>query len=308
MEEQKRLNKSDYIMVYFIIFVLISFIGGFFLGASTMKTRMAKEYALLQEQAGSKDKKTENNVQYPHTDFVSFYHSIYMPYEKFRTDLYSYLQNTQNKGNENSSMSSAIEVKKKAEEILHLLKKTDMFSASPSLSEARNMYIKSLQAYIDGFSSGMFQLKKDNANNSLGTFDQVSAAQRYWLSGQTLFYQGIMEWETLHSNKKPTPDKLDKLKEITSLSEWYRLSLHQKNYIIAHVLSSIPLVVPYNPEDITVHLDAAARSGGGESFNNLQKAVQILNAAKAVKKGDFLLEKNELYENASYPLLPLFSK
>ncbi|MBO8170655.1 MAG: hypothetical protein H0Z33_02070 [Bacillaceae bacterium] len=300
MEQKKRLSKTDYVIVYAIIFSLIAFVGGFFLGASTMKQNLTMELKAYQEQKLKEEELKKIQLQYPPTDFVSFYHSVYLPFDKFRTAYYTYFNHiTQSSGN-TGNLSIDIDLKSRAEETLATLKNTENFQASPDLQKAKNDYLKSLEAYIDSI-AGRF----DNQGKQEGIplLEGESPGERYGLTGQLHFYRAIIQWEARQNGEKVD---IDRLHQIDDLTEWNTLSFHQKNYVIASILESLPLAVPYNPEDITVHLDAAIKSGNGDMLGNLKKAVQLLQATDAVEKGDFLKQQN-LYEHVTSPHLPLFS-
>ncbi len=307
MEQEKRLTKTDFIIVYFIIFSLVAFVGGFFLGASTIKKNMLEEMSALKEQE-EKAKAMENvSEPYPPTDFVSFYHGVYLPYDKLRSDHYTYLRNLlrQQSGADHNIID--LDMKSRAEETLSAIRRSGQFVHSPLLQDARSLYIKSVEAYIDGIATlfhDQENVKNELAKNHLFDLENDSPSQRYWLQAQSRFYQAIAHWEALQKQVELPVEKLD---QINDIAEWSKLTFQQKNFVIAKKMETMMLAAPYNPEDITIHLDSAIQTGNGSLLNSLEEGIRMMHVTNAVKKGDFLQEKHIFYSEIESPLLPLFN-
>ncbi len=292
-------KKRDYLFVYMMILALILFVSGFYLGGVIVKGKYTEQIRLLSIE--TQDDEGKPAAKYLQTDFVSFYYGVLEPFNTFRTEHFTYIDHINSKDPKYDYRVKSKELLELSKATLSKIAETNISKSAPLLIQSKEAYIESLQHYQKGI-SGL--LNKESMPQEIIKFNTS------WLLAQKQFYQSVTEWEKINGSKNKV--KLQPFEEQNinnlSLNHWKLLSLHQKNYAVSIMMEQQPLLLPYQPEDISIHIDALVNY---ETVNSLgidlmSKAIDLIVAANAVNNGDFLKEKNKYYSDIATPLIPLY--
>ncbi|OEF97257.1 hypothetical protein BHF71_03735 [Vulcanibacillus modesticaldus] len=267
-----KLTLKDYIIVYFIIFLLASFIAGFFIGAKVMENKIKNSDAL--------NVTTNEKPIYTKNEITKFYYQIFAPIRAYNQDIYQ-LINKEEPINEEIK-TSMISVGNS------LLSDIEIYTfESPQLKEAVDQLKDNINLVIKVLSNG----KKQEINQAIAQY----------LSSQREFYRSIWIWEQiLH-------DGNDQVVEDTKIdwNVWSKANLHKKNFIIAKIIAEQAINTFYRPEDITVHIDAILRTNGNKNTTDLIDVVDLLISSESVHDKDFLKYSN-WYSDEILPEIPNF--
>lgn len=295
MNDQHR-KKRDFLFVYMMILALALFVIGFYLGGLVVKNKYSEQIELILEQQNAEN--SEEN--YLLTDFATFYYGVLEPFYELKNEHFTYVERIRAKDASLDYKAKTKELLEQSRDVLSQIENSPISPAAPLLVEAKTAFSESLKSYKNGISALLDE-------KSLP--EEIEKFNASWLYAQSLFYKSVMEWEKLYASEQVVTT-LNEERDMYNLSiqEWNRLSLHQKNYAISLLMEQKPYIIPYQPEDITIHLDALAQSGELEKLNIdvIGKAVDLFIASKAINHGDFQKEKNRYYKNVETPLIPIY--
>lgn len=304
----KRLNRADYFIAYMIIISLACFIGGFFLGAGVMKSRSQAEIEAITKEYTNKlnqDNLEKEKKLYKEEDFVSFYYNVLAPVEKFKAAHFTYQSSLENaSGKEIKSLSSdAID---EADETLKAIEQVNVPDSSPLLKQAKQEYIQSLQAYMDGMNQ---MIDGDTTEMTPQALTQhLETFKRKWLRAQADFYKAVAFWEEMYVTNKPLVRKISQTN--ISIEQWRSYPFHLRNYITSENLYRNNVMVPYQPEDITSRIDGviSANQAKALGWRDIPFAFRVLHATDAVRPGDFKSLKSKLYPGFKSPEIRFFTE
>jgi len=295
-----KLKRQDYLFVYMLILALILFVSGFFLGGSVIKAKYEDRLQKLSSDL-AKNKKADE-VKYTQTDFVSFYYGVLEPFNHLKKEHFSFLDRVKHSD-------LTFNYDEKSKELLNIstgaLKKiseTKIADSAPLLVEAKQDLIAALEYYQNSIEA---LLNKEPQPMEVQLFNGK------WLEAQKKFYKAVYEWERMEG-ENPTGATVAEGSDFynLSISSWNQLSLHSKNYALSILMEENKLILPVQPEDITIHLDALVRSGSVEQLGvtSVGKAIDFLIASNSIKNGDYLRDSELFYPNVKTPLIPLYLK
>ncbi len=306
----KRLNRSDYFFTYMIIISFACLIGGFFLGAEVMKVRsnnemeaMKKEFNLKIEQ----DRLEKEKKLYKEQDFVSFYYNVLAPLEKFKKAHFAYADKLP-ASSEKEIKSLSSDALDTADETLKEIEQVSIPDSSPLLKQAKQEYIQSLQAYMDGMNEVIDGDNTEMTTKELIQLRHLEAFKRTWLRAQADMYKAIAFWEEMYVTNQPLVRKISQQK--ISISQWKSYPFHLRDYIAAEHLYRANEMVRFNPEDLTSRVDVVVdgNQAAALGWKDIPFAFRVLNATDAVREGDFKSLKNKLYSHLKSPEMPLFTE
>lgn len=295
MNDQHR-KKRDYLFVYMMILALILFVIGFYLGGVVVKNKYLEQINYILEQKNAEN--IEGN--YLLTDFATFYYGVLEPFNHLKSAHFAYVDQIRAKDSNMDYKAKSRELLEQSRNVLEQIESTPISSTAPLLIESKNAFSESLRSYKNGISALL---------NEKSLPEEIEKFTENWLKAQRLFYKSVVEWEQIYAHDQIIID-LDEEQDMyyLSIQEWNRLSLHQKNLAISILMEQRPYVIPYQPEDITIHLDALAQSTNIENLNlsNIGNALDLFIASKAINFGDFHKDKDLYYKNVKTPLIPLY--
>ncbi|MFT9487792.1 MAG: hypothetical protein ACH0QD_10545, partial [Tepidibacillus sp.] len=257
------------LVIYYILFILILFLTGFFLGAKVMEKQLKANVPTNIDQN-----------TYTEGEIISFNKLIFLPTQLWLKEVYGKINQSPIDLNMVNSMQKSVEEMK--------TNMTKYQFSSPYLQKSIELIQQSLE-----------QMKQylENPNRH----ELLNQAIQYYLQSQTQFYRHIWVWE--QENRNPISQYIDE--SLVNWNEWNKASIHQKNYIIAMILAKDTIITFYKPEDITVHIDAYAKANRDTTMN-LEELIQFLISTNAIHEKDFLLYK-DWYQGAPLPKIPNFN-
>lgn len=299
-----RLTKFDFFVVFMILLSLACLIGGFFIGASYTRSKAEAEFNQYIAEV-SKYQTESTLLNYAHTDFVSYYHQIYLPFKEFRNLYIAQIESSIKSGDYAQIADNVSSLRKQTERIMKEIERAQIPHTSPLLQTSQKELLRSLMSYEQGLDK-LADLPKERAE-SISTFlqesEEFSAGKKHWLKGQRLFYEALLFWESFFVTEEK-PQLIENPSQYT-LNQWVQLGFHQKNELIAKLLEELELVTLYNPEDVTVYIDSLA-SHHHDGNQRVVDALQFLSASDSIREGQFI-EKIKDYESVQLPMIPLFS-
>ncbi len=306
----KRLTKTEYITVYAIIITLGCFVGGFFLGAAQMKATIKAELAAaakVEREKAEKEKMLSEQKLYRDQDFIRFYYGAYNTIKECKDSHFAYAEKIRGKSHA-EQISMLKELQKSVKEKANELSKVNLPDSSPLLIDAKDAYVKALQAYV----AGIDQVLSDNTIDRIDA-DQFAAAVQLpafaslWHQADANLYKAFAIWESVYVSKQPMPKEPP---ANVSAVQWKQYSFLFRNYLSAEYMRQLPAFTPYSPIDLTARLDTVIDSGKMEALGSkdIASAVRILNATDAVRSGDFRNQRNRLYPGMKTPEIPLFEE
>jgi hypothetical protein len=305
-----RLTKKDFVIVYVILFIIASFISGFFLGATVGKDKAKEEFNLLLGESDPSKKKPADQLSYSHTAFSSYYYQIYLPFNEFRK-AYLHFHNEMNTLTKTEdAISASKEIQDEIKKARKKLEGSGVPNSSPLLQKSHKEYLSALQAYEQGVKQFIQVSKSSSTNmkqvsNTLSTLPEFQKGRAHWLLGQTLFYESVLLWESVHVTKV-APSFISNPLEYT-FDEYKKLNLHQKNELVAKILAEKNIQAYFNPEDVVVYLDSLTKSTKATQIKNIPEALEFLIASDSIQHGEFV-RKISSYSSTKSPFIPLYSK
>jgi hypothetical protein len=301
-----RLTKTDFIVVYMILFSISFFIVGFFLGANIGKSKIEEEFAKYLDQNDEMENDDSNALKYSHTDFVTYYYDVYLPFKEFRKSYLTFYHqvSTQNQ----DQLAATAEMSKTLKQIKNKLSEVSVPDSSPLLQQSYQEYLSALLAFEAGLQK-LASTEDEGAKDVqklIEELDEFKKGQIHWLQGQSLFYESVILWESLYVTKE-APVLLEKPVHST-LNQWKDLSFHKKNELIAKSLEEKEILGYFNPEDVLVYLETlAAHDDQSHQQQNVSEAIEFLVASGSIRAGEFV-ERIDRFETVSSPTIPLYSK
>lgn len=267
-----RLALKDYIIIYLIIFLIVAFLGGFFLGAKKMESELQKSEIV------AVDNTTE--VVYKKDEIINFYERIFAPIIEWNKDIYNIID---------------LDMTFDEAKVEYLINNGEFIESNIGIYTFESEYLMEAATNLkDSLNITLDALKLNNPELLPVAFDKYLTSQKY-------FYQGIWAWEqTAQKNNEKTISDAS-----ISWNEWNKASLHEKNYIVALILENNSIHTFLRPEDITVHIDAYAKSGDKELIS-ISDMVNLLITSLAIQEKDFVKYK-ENYTDAILPGIPNFN-
>lgn len=303
----KRLTKTDLAFVLGFLFTLIVGVGAFFYGVKVGAERTEAKYAAGRqaEQAAAAD----SILAYQQQDLVSFYHTVFLPYREFSTE-WLIVRGKWLAGETSDLAASLKELARTAERKYDAVKVAHIPPVSPLLKEAQDGYLNSLRLFADSFSGLVSQAKTDDAVRLLEIVEgdeTYRSGVRYALRAQQAYYGAMMKWgATLDPD---IPEEYETSAKLGA-AEWTGLPLLVKNKIAADYLAQRGAFDDFLPQDLAAKTDSLIQAGRAEQLNlrTFQSVAELLTGTGAVRAGDFLALKAQLYgERELLPQLPFFS-
>lgn len=303
----KRLTKTDLAFVLGFLFTLIVGVGAFFYGVKVGAERTEAKYAA--EREADHAAAAESILAYQQQDLVSFYHTVFLPYREFSTEWLT-VRHKWLAGETGDLAASLKELARTAERKYDAMKVAHIPPVSPLLKEAQNGYLNSLRLFAGSFSRLAPEAKANNAARLLEIVEADEAfrsAVQTGLDAQRAYYGAMMKWGAHLDPNIPenyeAPEPLD-------AARWADLPLLVKNKIAADYLARRGAFDDFLPQDLAARIDSLIRSGQARSLNlhTFQDIARLLTGTGAVRAGDFLALRAQLYGNRELlPQLPFFS-
>jgi len=300
---EKRSSRTALLFSIGFLFMLICAIAAFFygiqLGTSKVESKYAAERAIKEE--------IKNPTPYQQQDLVSFYHTVFLPYREFQNEWYSVINKiTQGQSNDVPALFKNLSnlADKKAKEAGDI-----NVENSPLLAQAQANYISSLKAFKEASGNAASSAKSLSVNELIADVKQEKnylSAVNYALSAQQGYYDGMLKWAAsvnLDINAE------FEVKEALSIKEWSPLPLTIKNKVIASQLKTMNALTSYYPHDLTSRIDLFIKAGQADKMElkTVKEVIELLISTDAVRSGDYLANKTQLYYGELLPLLPFFS-
>lgn len=304
----KRLNKSEFILSYMIIITLACFVGGFFLGAGYMKSKIDSEMTAAAEakkEEAEKERQLKEQKLYKDQDFVRFYYNVFEPVQevkKHHEELILSLSGASKK----EQISRLKEMRDVTNSKLKNVQKEVALASSPLLGQAKAAYIKSLQSYVDGVE----HVISDDQIKSITPAVLAANLQLFQnnlFKAETYMYQATALWESVYVTKKGIPSA--KPSEVT-VQQWNSYPFHYRAYLAAEYQAQANMFHPYEPLDLVARIDSLIHSEQSKSLGltNIPAAIRMLEATDAVRSGDFETLRGRLYANLRAPETPLYNE
>lgn len=291
-------RKRDYLFVYMMILALVLFVSGFYLGGVIVKGKYVDQIRMLSEV--DQDGNEKPAAKYLQTDFVSFYYGVLEPFNHLKREHFTYIDHINNKDAKYDYKAKGKELLELSKTVLTRMAETNISNSAPLLIQAKQSYMESLTHYQKGI-GGL--LNKESMPQEIMKFNSS------WLLAQKQFYQSVSEWEKMYEAKNNKLHVLTEQEyEQLTLADWSQISLHQKNYYISMLMEQQNYLLPYQPEEISIHIDALVNYEALSTLgiDQIEQAIQFFIAANAINYGDFLKEKEKYYANVATPLIPLY--
>lgn len=291
-------KKRDYLFVYMMILALVLFVSGFYLGGIIVKGKYTDQIRMLSVE--DHDGNARPVARYLQTDFVSFYYGVLEPFNNFKIEHFAYIDRINNKDQKFDYKAKSKELLELSKTVLSKMEETSISNSAPLLIQSKQAYMESLAHYQKGIGA---LLNKESMPQEIVNFNMS------WMLAQKQFYESVSEWEKIYGtnlNELQEPS-IQSVKHL-SLDDWETLSLHQKNFVISVLMEQESYLLPYQPEDISIHIDALVNYEGVSSLgiNQIGKAIDLFIAANAINIGDYHKEKDKYYADTATPLIPLY--
>jgi hypothetical protein len=302
----KRLSKSEYVLTFLILFVIIGSLSAFFYGVKIGKDKTTVKYEQLiaEKQELSKDL-TAYHQQY----LVSFYHTIYSPYRDFQKKWFSRMESIELQGNSIDAEDVFKELSKIADEKFASMQSMTMPTSSPLLQQAHDNYLKSLKLYSEATTRFRAQVGSKSSEQLVTAISNDAyfvEAERFGLVAQAEFYSAISLWNA-SINPALSGTELPAKSDLT-FHEWSELNLNLKNEFVAHILSANQYYEMFSPQDITIRIDEMILDGyvSKQNATTIKPVIEMLVDTGAVRSGDYLKRRAKFYMNETLPQLPFF--
>lgn len=269
-----KLSVKEYLIINFIIFLLVTFLGGFFVGAKLMEKQLNNSVKLNM---------SINHSNFTEKEMIDFYYQAFSPVRGWYKEVQKFV-------NEKENMDPK-KLRDLKEEGIHLKETliTEVFN-SEYLMDA----LVKLQEHVD--------LSIQALDASEETKQELNdQAYLKYLQSQKQLYRNIWVWEQFIQNKSPIKDE-----SLLDWAQWKKANLHQKNYIITAVLEKKAILTYQKPEDITVHIDAYLQTNKEPSMD-LDEVLLVLISSASVHNQDFL-KYTDWYPGVILPKIPNFTE
>lgn len=301
---KNRLTKSDFFAVYAILISLSIFMIGFFLGAKVGQNKAEENFEQYVQQFDPQDSKS-GQLQYSHTDFVTYYYNAYLPFKAFRKEYLNQYHQLAREDSLQTVQKNLKELQKLASDVQEEIQNANFPESSPLLHSSIEEYIFALQAIKEGLSTlstldGSVELVITGWTES----KPFSTGHQHWLTAQTRFYEALVAWNHLYV-EQTTPQFIDHPQSYT-LRQWEDLGFHQKNELVAKILEANGILSYFNPEDVQVYLDTyASQQTSSVPIQTVQDAIEFLVASNSIRQEEFIEHYSD-YAPVDSPPIPLF--
>lgn len=303
-----RLSKADFIIVYMILISISFFIAGFFLGANIGQNKAEEEFSRYLTENGEEEIEDIEVLNYSHTDFVSYYYDVYLPFKEFRKEYLNYYHKVHLSEQNVDKLALTVEIRKVSKTIKSELSSASTKNTSPLLQDSHREYLLAVESIESGLNQlfATENLRKEQVTELIEDLDEFTQGQKHWLQGQTLFYESVVLWESFFVTKE-TPSLIEDPLHYT-MSQWADLRFHQKNELISKVLESKGILSFFNPEDVLIYLDSLANHTNENSqLHKVTDAIEFLIASSSIRHGEFI-EKIDQFSSITSPTIPLYNK
>lgn len=307
---EKRLHRSDLVFSLSFLLMLIIAIGAFFYGVKVGTDRTDAKY----EADAAATKKTDDSGAkppnaYQQQDLVSFYHTVFLPYREFQTSLFE----ERNLWLDDSTIDRSDSLKqlgKLARKKYDAIRTAYVSPSSPVLKDAQASFVRSLKLFSDGFGDVAGKANEGAAAAVLETLDAnslIKEGKLQGLTGQEQYFVSMLKWGSTVNLDIPAGFSSPK---VFSIGAWKSLPLLVKNKVTAHYLTVGRYYSPYLPQDLTARIDQLIASGQTDKMKlkTIGSVAELLTDTDAVRSGDFLRIKPQLYDKELLPQLPFFSQ
>lgn len=292
-------------LIGFLATLIIAF-GTFFLGLNIGVDKTEAKYAYLKVVPPGE----ELEVSYQQQDLVTFYYVVFQPYQQFKEDYLTLVEEMARSHSKSVSGDTMKEIRDKAKACYEQIAAQSIANYSPLLKEAQTDYLKSLKLFEDS----MDQLKA-TAGSKKGTElaevvnqDKFTvSAKNYGLQAQKKYYSSILKWTA--KTKQGIPADYT-YKNNIGTKEWSGYSLAVKNKAITDMMVNEQLYVSYLPQDLTAKIDQLIENGKADALKltSVASIVKVLTETDAVKNKEFTKWKSTYYASESLPELPFFTE
>lgn len=285
--------------IFMLVVAIAAFFYGIQLGSSKVESKYAAQKALEEE--------AKSPSPYQQQDLVSFYHTVFLPYREFQKEWFDAM----NKLSQGKSENASAMFKNLASLASSKSKEANSVSVetSPLLAQAQANYVKSLGAFKEAADKIASSTKSKSASDILTAIEQEKSyktAAEYSLSAQQAYYSAMLKWAAsvdlnIDGNNEATAS--------IAIAQWNELPLIIKNKLIADHLKSINKLTAFYPHDLTSRIDLFIKAGQADkmSLQTVSQVIDLLLSTDAVRVGDYLDHKTQLYTDDLMPLLPIFS-
>ncbi|MEC2342726.1 hypothetical protein [Paenibacillus barengoltzii] len=302
-----RKNNTKFEMLFSLGFLalLITAFGTFFLGLNLGIDKTEAKYANLKAITF----REENETSYQQQDLVTFYYVVFQPYQQFKEDYLTLIEDITHSSKPVSS-DKLKDIRDKAKASYEQIAVQSIADSSPLLKEAQTDYLKSLKL----FEESMDQIKSKAGNKKgmelakiINQDEFTVNAKKYGLQAQKKYYASMLKW-TAKTKNGVSADYT--YKENIGTKEWSGYSLAVKNKAVTDMMVNEQLYVSYLPQDFTAKIDQLISSGKADALklNSIGSIVKILIETDAVKSKEFVKWKSTYYASESLPELPFFAE
>lgn len=284
------------------------FIAGFFLGANIGKTKAEEEFSRYLTENDEQEEET-GALSYSHTDFVTYYYDVYLPFKEFRKEYLNYYHQVQRSEQNVDKLALTVDIHEATKTIKTDLSNATMKNTSPLLQDSNREYLSAVRTIESGLNQLLAteNLRAEQISQLIDELDEFKQGQKHWLHGQTLFYEAVVLWESFFVTKD-TPSLIDAPLHYT-MSQWKELRFHQKNELISKVLESKGVLSFFNPEDVLIYLDSLStnHSNQNNQVHKVSDAIEFLIASGSIRHGEFI-ERIDQSTPILAPTIPLYTK
>ena len=301
---EKRITRTEMLFSLGFLFMLIFAVGAFFYG---VKIGSDKTEAKLVQSTIHLSSNNSNVIAYQQQDLVSFYHTVYLPYREFQAEWFQTLHKISS-GQISDSASALKELSSLANQKYSDAEHASVPKSSPLLERAQLQLLKGLKMFSDTAKRAAVS-SKDITSSKL-----VSAIMKdaYYLegvkqaiAGQQNYYYAMLKWSS--SVNPDIPDQYES-PAVLDIQKWKTLQLTVKNKIMADQLNARKQLAAFYPQDLTSRVDQFINSGQASNMKmkTVDAIVDLLISTNAVRTGDFIDSKAQLYDKELLPQLPFF--
>lgn len=303
-----RKNNAKFEMLFVLGFLatLVIAFGTFFLGLNIGIDKTEAKYAYLKTTPLGE----ENESSYQQQDLVTFYYVVFQPYQQFKEDYLTLVDDMSRSTSKSVSADAMKEICEKAKASYEQIAAQSIADSSPLLKEAQTDYLRSLKLFEDS----MDQIKTKAGSKKGAELAKVVSqdeftvsAKNYGLQAQKKYYSSILKWTAKTKTGVPTEFTI---KNNIGTKEWTEYSLAVKNKAITDMMVNDQLYVSYLPQDLTAKIDQLIGSGKADALKltSVASIVKVLTETDAVKNKEFVKWKSTYYASESLPELPFFAE
>jgi len=308
MNRNSKSPRSEMMFTMGFLFTLIAAFGTFFLGLQIGVSKTEAKYASL----ASYDYVLESDGSYQQQDLVTFYITVFQPYQNFKNSYVSTMDKFHRGAHGDGNLISNQTLKnlrKSAQDQYKEVSSYQVSSNSPLLLEAQADILKSLRLFEESIDRSVKQTSKITVVKLSESPDHqdefLESAVNFGLQAQNKFYASILKWSSKYD--KSIPDSFN-FNASTSIKEWKQYSFATKNKAVADIMLKDKMYENYLPQDMTAKIDQMITSGKASSLNlnSVLSVVKILTETEAIQENEFLKWKPAFYKSESLPELPFF--